>query len=80
MTSTFAHVPGTELARLYLQSQQHVLKFWNMTVKETVRTRQAIGLERRFYARIFCTARTILIRPGVRANDSLFHSEVVSFV
>ena len=51
-----------------------------MTVKETMRTRQDIGLVRRFYARILCTARIILIRPGVRANDSLFHSEVVSFV
>lgn len=51
-----------------------------MTVKETVRTRQAVGLVRPFNARIFFAARTILIRPGVRANDSLFHSEVVSFV
>jgi hypothetical protein len=26
------------------------------------------------------TARTILIRPGIHANDSLFHSEAVRFV
>ena len=51
-----------------------------MAVKESVRTRQAIGLLRQFYARIFCRARIILIRPGIRANGSLFHSEVVSFV
>jgi hypothetical protein len=51
-----------------------------MTVEETVRTRQTIGFVCRFYVRILCTAQTILIRPGVHANVSLFHSEIVSFV
>lgn len=51
-----------------------------MTVKESVRKCQAIGLVRRFYARILCTARTIVNRTGVPANVSLFHSKVVSFV
>jgi hypothetical protein len=50
-----------------------------MTVKETVRTSQTIGFVRRFYVRILCTARTILIRPGIHANVSLFHSEVARF-
>jgi len=35
---------------------------------------------RRIYVRILCTDRTLIIRKGVRANDSLFHSEVVSFL